>query len=160
MRIIALTLITAAIALLVAQPVPAAPAAGFEIAFSATAEPGSFGGSGDPHYGFWIWCEASGTTPYQGTCTGSMYFYAIEIFTERVMGTATLSGQQATLQVASSATAREYINCTLTNLTVPPAPGPNNTVMVTCTNNTTTPGPSGNTTTLPNVIVAIVPAGN
>lgn len=156
-RITALLLITTAAALFVAQPVPAAPAAGTEIVFSATAEPGSFGGSGDPHYGFWIWCEAAGTTPYQGTCTGSMYFYAIEPFTEHVTGNVSLAGQMATITVESSGTAPESIACTLINLTA--TPGPTNTVMVTCTNTTGKPGPSGTATTLPNVIVAIVNVG-
>ncbi len=155
-RIIGLLLMTAAASLLVAQPVPVvAQADATQVVFSATAEPGSiFGGTGsDKHYGFWIWCEASGTSPYSGVCNGSMYFYAFAIFTEHVTGAVTLNGELATMRVSSSATAPEYINCTLSNIP-PVTAGPTNSVMVTCTTPSGKLGPNGSATAT-DVIVAV-----
>jgi hypothetical protein len=78
-------------------------------------------------FGFWIWCEGASANPYQGSCNGAMYFYALGI-TKGVFGSVSGSGP-FTMTVHS---ADNVIACTLTNgPTV--VSGPGNMVTATCT---------------------------
>lgn len=108
-----------------------------QVVFSKTGAVGTFGGTTTP-FGFWIWCEASSSNPYQGNCNGSMYFYALGIPKHVIDGGITEPADgQYQIHVLSSKDSS--INCTLTN-TPPPQSGPNNTVTVSCTT------PSGSAT--------------
>ncbi len=100
-----------------------------QVVFSKTGAGGTFGGTDTP-FGFWIWCEASSSNPYQGQCNGSMYFYALGIPEHVVDGSITeLADGQYQINVLSSKDSS--IDCTLTN-TSEPQSGPNNTVTVSC----------------------------
>jgi hypothetical protein len=109
---------------------PAARAAASEqVVFSGT---GVFTDDAAPApitpFGFWIWCEGASANPYQGECSGAMYFYAFGI-TKGVLGSVSGSGQQFTMTVHS---ADGVIACTLKNgPTV--VSGPANMVTATCT---------------------------
>ena len=79
-------------------------------------------------FGFWIWCEGASANPYQGSCNGAMYFYALGI-TKGVFGSATSSGGVFTMNVHS---ADGKVACSLSNAT-PVLSGPSNKVTATCT---------------------------
>jgi hypothetical protein len=80
--------------------------------------------------GFWIWCEADSSNPYQEECNGSMYFYALHItkHVEDAVPIAEPSEGQYLMSVQSS---DGKVSCTLEN--DPPAShGPTNTVHISC----------------------------
>ncbi len=120
-----LVCVAAGAALLVAVPgVSAQPSSSEQVVFSKT---GAFSESLGP-FGFWIWCEADSGNPYQGRCSGSMYFYFFGT-PQHVDGSITEGPSGIyTMAVAS---ADGFIDCKLTN-TEQAVSGPRNTVMVTC----------------------------
>ena len=66
-------------------------------------------------FGFWIWCEGDSANPYQGECSGAIYFYAFGI-TKGVKGT--VSEPSDNTYMMSVASSDGVISCALTN--VPP----------------------------------------
>lgn len=106
---------------------PAASAANNseQVVFSGTAF-GSFG-----PVGFWIWCEADSSNPYQGECNGAMYFYALHL-TKHVEDVAPIAEPEEHSYVMTVASSDGSIQCTLQNET-PIVHGPHNTVDVSCT---------------------------
>ncbi len=103
---------------------------------------GTFAGTPTP-VGFWVWCEAESTNPYQGECNGSLYFYALG-GPQHVTGTIReLAPDQYQMHVTSAG----GFDCRLTNV-LPVTSGPTNTVTLSCTS------PAG-TTTVPNVVVNV-----
>ncbi len=82
--------------------------------------------------GFWIWCEADSTNPYQGECNGAMYFYELGI-TRHVEDSSKIQElADGQYMITVNASRDSSIACTLTN-TPPPQHGPTNTVVVVCT---------------------------
>jgi hypothetical protein len=77
-------------------------------------------------YGFWIWCEADSTNPYQGVCNGAMYVYAKGL-TKHVSGTITEPEPSTYVMMVGSQDGS--IIAKLTN-TPPVKQGPNNMVTV------------------------------
>ncbi len=95
-------------------------------------------------FGFWIWCEAQSSNPYQGQCNGAMYFYALGI-TKHVAGMVTeVAPDMYEINVVS--TADGSVACSLTN-TPPVTKGPKNTVEVTCTAPSAVQNMTGTSTT-------------
>lgn len=151
---LALAMMVAVTGLLLARNGRAQSSNSTQIIFSATG--GTFNydtppASGDDAFGFWIWCSGpSSSTPYNGECQGSMYFYGIS-HTLPVDGTATQvsAGQeQFKITVWTPSSAKEQWACTLTNETQPPQQGPNSTIDVTCSS-------PGGTATVTGAIVTI-----
>jgi hypothetical protein len=66
-------------------------------------------------FGFWIWCEGDSANPYQGECSGAIYFYAFGI-TKGVKGT--VSETSSNTYMMSVASSDGVVSCALTN--VPP----------------------------------------
>jgi hypothetical protein len=66
-------------------------------------------------FGFWIWCEGDSANPYQGECSGAIYFYAFGI-TKGVKGTVRETSNNTYMM--SVASADGVVSCALTN--VPP----------------------------------------
>jgi hypothetical protein len=86
------------------------------------------GSKADTPFGFWIWCEAESTNPYQGECSGALYFYAFGI-TKGVTGT--VSEPADNTYMMSVASSDHVVSCALTN--VPPiTKGLTNKVNMTC----------------------------
>jgi hypothetical protein len=79
-------------------------------------------------YGFWIWCEADSTNPYQGLCNGAMYVYARGL-TKHVSGTMTEFPEHSSSYHMAVASQDRSIIAVLTN-TPPVKQGPHNTVTV------------------------------
>ena len=120
----------AVIALMAVGVIPASAANNSEqVVFSKT---GAFSPDLGP-FGFWVWCEADSSNPYQGFCNGSMYFYAAG-GAEHVAGTITEVPADSGLYTMSvqNTTGQYPISCTLRN-TAPAVSGPHNTVDVSCT---------------------------
>ncbi|SRR6266487_2910651 len=108
---------------------PAFAASSEQVVFSGTGS-GTFGGTGT-QFGFWIWCEATSTNPYQGECNGSMYFYALHI-TKHVVDGSITELAEGQYQIVVHSTLDNTVSCTLLN-TPPPVNGPHNTVTASCT---------------------------
>src|SRR6266568_8942546 len=122
--------LVAGLALVAAGAMPANAAQNSEqVVFSKT---GAFSPDLGP-FGFWIWCEADSSNPYQGFCNGSMYFYAAGA-AEHVAGTISETPADSGLYTMSlqNTTGKYPISCTLHN-PAPAVSGPNNTVEVRCT---------------------------
>jgi hypothetical protein len=144
--------IVAPLALMLLLAVTVLPAS---TAFAASSEQVVFSGTGlgtfnntPTPFGFWIWCEGSSSNPYQGQCSGSMYFYALGITKHVVDGSITeLAEGQYSITVVS---ARDNtIDCTLVNgPPIPPVRGPANTVTATC-------NPPAGTGTSVNAVVTV-----
>ena len=78
--------------------------------------------------GFWIWCEADSSNPYQGACNGSIYLYESSRV-ESVGGHSTINEPTDGIYTISVVTSD--INCSLTNET-PDAKGSHQVIDVTC----------------------------
>jgi hypothetical protein len=126
--------IVATLALMLLLAVTVLPAS---TAFASSSEQVVFSGTGfstfnntPTPFGFWIWCEGPSSNPYQGQCSGSMYFYAIGIPKHVVDGKITgLGNNQFSITVVS--TLDNSVDCTLVN--APPLlSGPDNTVTANC----------------------------
>jgi hypothetical protein len=128
----ALATVAVALVLVGAPGVGAQPNNSEQIVFSGTGF-GNFGG-GAP-FGFWIWCEADSSNPYQGNCTGAMYFYGLQNPTIHVSGDDAVTengGGSYTLHVSGSSPAGgASVSCWLTNAS-PVTRGPTNTVTANC----------------------------
>jgi len=96
---------------------------------------GGFSAALNSPYGFWIWCEADSTNPYQGVCNGAMYVYARGL-TKHVSGT--IAEPQDHMYKMTVASNDGLIQATLTNVGSINQ-GPHNTVMV----HFTAPPPGG-----------------
>lgn len=129
--VVATLALTLLLTLTVSLASPAFAASSEQVVFSGTGF-GSFQNTPTP-FGFWIWCEATPTNPYQGQCSGAMYFYALGNIKHVVDGNITeLAEGQYSITVLS--TLDNTVNCTLVNgPPVPPVSGPHNTVTATCT---------------------------
>ncbi len=127
-RLCALLLVAGAAALISVAlgGVSARAASSQQVVFSGT---GFFSDGSEPitPFGFWIWCEGSSTNPYQGSCSGAMYFYALGI-TKGVSGSASGSSAVFNMTVRS---ADGQVACSLTN-SAPVLSGPANLVTATC----------------------------
>ncbi len=108
-----------------------------QVVFSKTGAFGDFASTPTP-FGFWIWCEATSLNPYQGQCSGSMYFYALRIISG-VKGTVTEGPAGIYTMDVSSSPGSTIQHCMLTNA-APAVSGPNNTVLV---SSCSTPSGSG-----------------
>lgn len=82
----------------------------------------------DKHFGFWVWCEGESQNPYNGECSGAMYFYGIAL-TKPVKGLVTETGQNTYVMTVSSSDGK--VACTLMNLP-PITSGLTNTVNASC----------------------------
>jgi len=100
----------------------------------------------DKHFGFWIWCEGESTNPYQGNCSGAMYFYSLMNPTKHVAGEVT-EVSEGVYKMTVVSTVDGSVSCTLTN-TPPVKHGPTNTVTVSCS----TPAGGGSST---NAVVVV-----
>ena len=96
-------------------------------------------------FGFWIWCEGESSNPYNGVCSGAMYFYALGL-TRHVDGSVTEIGSDLYRMIVTSRDGT--ISCTLENTTL--NRGPHNTVNATCTVST-----SGVTGSVTNAVVNV-----
>jgi len=111
---------------------------------------GGFSADLNSPYGFWIWCEADSTNPYQGACNGAMYVYA-RALTKHVSGTIIeLAPSTYRMMVGSD---DGSIIATLTN-TPPVQQGPHNTVTV----DFAAPAPGGTSSSDKNVVNVTGPA--
>jgi len=119
------------------------PKASEQVVFSGVATTGSTFPSQSP-VGFWIWCEAESTNPYDGECNGAMYFYALHI-TKHVEGEVVETSEGIYEMTVSSTQDTSIVNCVLKN-TEEAQHGPNNTVQVTCST------PSGSATSTNSVV--------
>ncbi len=100
-----------------------------QVVFSTSGGSGTFNGK-PTGFGFWIWCEGESKNPYEGSCNGAMYFYALGI-TKHVAGMVTETASD-TFEMDVVSTKDSSVACTLTN--VPPITnGQTNTVNVSCT---------------------------
>ena len=117
-----LCLLVAVVALFaISQPAVRASSASEQIIFSDSGT--GFGNFVNPAtkatsptpFGFWIWCEGDSANPYQGECSGAIYFYAFGI-TEGVKGT--VSEPSNNTYIMSVASSDGVVSCALTN--VPP----------------------------------------
>ena|SRR5438477_4633046 len=90
-------------------------------------------------FGNWIWCEADSENPYQGNCSGSVYFYAQHI-TKHVVGE--ISEPADGLYVMDVWSADHSVACQFSNPSEA-VRGPHNTVDVSCS----APAASGSSTT-------------
>ena len=107
---------------------------------------GGFSDALDSPYGFWIWCEADSTNPYQGECNGSIYVYA-DGLVKHVTGTITELPPDSSTYHMLVGSRDGSIMALLSN--VPPVQhGPHNTVTVTFT----TPAPGGTSSSDHNVV--------
>jgi hypothetical protein len=116
----------------VAQPSTAnGPRSSEQVIFSGVAFVNSSFAKNSP-VGFWIWCEAESSNPYDEECNGSMYFYELGI-TRHVEGEIAEVGEDTEIydMTVSSTRDDKIKNCVLRNLAEPEL-GPNNTVRVTC----------------------------
>jgi hypothetical protein len=92
---------------------------------------GTFAGTSTPN-GFWIWCEADSTNPYQGECAGSLRFDNLGVsgITKGVHGAIEeIADGQYQIEVWSNTD--DSVHCTYTN-TPPAVHGPKNTVTAEC----------------------------
>ena len=103
-------------------------------------------------YGFWIWCEADSTNPYQGICNGAMYVYARGL-TKHVSGTITESPAGSSTYHMMVGSSDGSIIATLSN-TPPVQQGPHNTVTVDFTE------PAGGTSSSDNNVVNVTGPSN
>ena len=98
-----------------------------QIVFSGT----GFAPSTGTPFGFWIWCQSGESrTPYAGQCSGSMYFYSLQI-TKHVDDVVAVQEPEDGEYLMTVASRDGAIRCTLEN-DPPVTSGPTNTVHVSC----------------------------
>ena len=111
---------------------------------------GGFSDDLESPFGFWVWCEADSTNPYQGRCNGAMYVYARGL-TKHVSGT--IAEPQEHIYEMTVAADDGSIQAILTNVGSINR-GPHNTVMV----DFAAPGPGAGIST--NAVVNVTGPSN
>ncbi len=115
------------LAVTISQTSRARAASSEQVVFSGV----GFSQSAQTPVGFWIWCEAESSNPYQGECNGSMYFYALHI-TKHVGDVKPIQEEPDGHYLMTVGSSDGSVSCTLENV-VPVTHGPTNTVNITCT---------------------------
>ncbi len=119
-----------------------------QIVFSSTSSAGT---APLAPFGFWIWCFASGgTSPYQGKCGGTMYFYGTALSPVVDDGSQSATATSATIHVKATS---GVFACTLSGPI-----GTGVTVVVTCSPTVRPTGATTATATMPASNVAVTPA--
>jgi hypothetical protein len=106
------------------------PRSSEQVVFSGIAGIGTTFPNGSP-VGFWIWCEAESSNPYEHECNGSLYFYALGL-TKHVEGEIEETGEDLYKMTVSSTLDHTIVDCVLEN-TAEAEHGPHNEVRVSCT---------------------------
>ena len=107
----------------------AAPRNSEQVVFSGVANIASTFTNGSP-VGFWVWCEAESSNPYEEECNGALYLYALGI-TRHVEGDVSEPSEGIYRMVVSSTRDGALVNCVLINA-AEAEHGPNNRVDVSC----------------------------
>lgn len=113
-------------------------------------------------FGFWIWCNADAASTSNGgyqldnACQGEMYFYALQVNAQHVIGKATEGAPgvytmhvfEGTFAQFSAGTLNPSFTCSLTNVT----PGGGSSVNVTCNFASVLGGGMGSATTTDTIV--------
>jgi len=125
---------------LLVLPVPVMAAQSYQIVLSCSGDGVAgqktnpcFGYSSQPPgvsniLGFWIWCETSSMNPYNGQCTGSLYY--VNVATGAYVAVHVEDSGPVSSSSVTVTTSDGQITCTLTPLSS--NPGPTNSIAGSC----------------------------